>query len=216
MGGQATLPGNGMIGILGGTFDPIHNAHLRSALEVQQALGLEQLRLIPLRDPPHRGRPHSSPALRLEMVRAAAGGLPGFMVDARELERTRKSYSIDTLRSLRRELGETRPLCLLMGSDAFRHFPDWHRPEEILRLAHLVVMQRPGEGHPAHYAEHATDRPERLRTRPGGCILFQPVTQMAISSSAIRTLIRRGESPRFLLPDPVLTIIRRQNLYGGD
>jgi nicotinate-nucleotide adenylyltransferase len=202
-----------MIGILGGTFDPIHYGHLRTALDVQQALGLEEIRLIPLRDPPHRAQPHSTPEQRLEMTRAAAQNEPLFRVDERELQREGKSYSVDTLRSLRAELGPALPLCLLVGTDAFKGFPSWHQPEEILKLAHLVVMQRPGEPHPAIYSEHTLSDPQALRQRPAGSVYYLTVTQLQISATAIRKMVHQGKSPRFLLPESVLAIIERDRLY---
>ncbi len=202
-----------MIGIFGGTFDPIHFGHLRTSLEVQQALGLEELRLIPLRDPPHREQPGATPQQRLEMIRAAIADAPAFRLDTRELEREGKSYSVRTLRSLREELGDT-PLCLIIGSDAFRGFPTWHKPEEILNLAHIVVMQRPGDDRPDLYPERITHAINDLRGSPAGRIWLQPVTQLEISATRIRELIRSGESPRYLLPEPVLEIIRRDGLYA--
>ncbi len=200
-----------MLGVLGGTFDPIHFGHLRPALEVQQALGLAEVRLVPLRDPPHRNRPQTTDEQRLKMLQAAIQGLPGFRIDRQELERRGKSYTVETLRALRYEVGEM-PICLLMGSDAFRQFHSWHRPDQILQLAHLVVMQRPGDPLPAA-TERVVDSSEPLAATPGGHILFQPVTQLDISSTAIRALIRNRLSPRYLLPDAVLAIIQAQRLY---
>jgi nicotinate-nucleotide adenylyltransferase len=201
-----------MIGILGGTFDPIHIGHLRTGLDVCEALGLDELRLIPLRDPPHRNRPRSSPEQRLAMLRAAVAGEPRFRVDDRELRRDGKSYTLHTLQSLRLELGE-RPLCLLLGGDAFSGFPDWHRPEAILGLCHLVVMRRPGEAPPDLYPQRVTSDPARLRGTPGGHLLFQEVTQLAISATAIRERVAAGLSARFLVPDRVLEIIEGAGLY---
>jgi nicotinate-nucleotide adenylyltransferase len=202
-----------MLGILGGTFNPIHYGHLRTALDVQQALGLEQIRLIPLRSPPHRPPPAAAPGQRLTMVQAAIRGTPVFRVDERELNRSGKSYTLDTLRSLREELSTETALCLLIGSDALRGFPDWHRSAEILDLAHLVVMQRPGEGRPNIHPERVTVDRRILCTRPGGHIFYPQVTQLEISSTHIRNLLKAGLDPRFLLPDPVLSIIRRERLY---
>jgi len=201
-----------MLGILGGTFDPIHFGHLRPALEVQQALELDEVRLIPLRNPPHRNQPHSTAEQRLQMLRAAIQGQPGFSIDTQELKREGKSYTVETLRSLRREVGTAKPICLLIGADAFQQFHTWHKPDEILQLAHLIVMQRPGDSIPP-----ATDRiiksPEPLAISPAGCILFQPVTQLDISSTTIRALIHNHQSPRYLLPDDILAIIQREQLY---
>ena len=201
-----------MIGILGGTFDPIHFGHLRTALEVQQALDLDEVRLIPLRDPPHRSPPGAPAGQRLAMVQAAAADESFFRVDDRELRRSGKSYTLETLQSLRIELGET-PLCLIMGSDAFRGFPAWHEPGQILETAHLVIMRRPGEDPPSPYPDRVVPTPETLRSHKCGSILFLEVSQLEISSTRIRRLVSEGRSPRYLLPDPVLDIIREHKLY---
>jgi nicotinate-nucleotide adenylyltransferase len=202
-----------MIGIFGGTFDPIHFGHLRTALDVQQALDLDEVRIIPLRDPPHRDQPETTTRQRLAMIRAAVTDEPAFRLDTRELEREGKSYSVETLRSLREELGDTTPICLIVGSDAFHGFPAWHKPAEILQLAHIIVMQRPGDPLPELYPERLTQSIAALRTTPAGCIYPQQVTQLQISATRIRTLIKAGLSPRYLLPDGVLEIIRQEKLY---
>ena len=201
-----------MIGIFGGSFDPIHYGHLRTSMDVQQALGLQHIRLIPLHDPPHRDALDASAETRLAMVRAAVADEPCFQVDERELRRSGKSYTLDTLISLREDLGEE-PICLMIGTDAFRGFPSWHQPREILKQAHLVVMQRPGEVRPAIYPERTVTTREELRSSQAGRILFLPVTQLAISATRIRAMLRAGRSPRYLLPDPVLSIIEQQGLY---
>jgi len=204
-----------MLGILGGTFDPIHFGHLRPALEVQQALGLNEVRIIPLRDPPHRSQPLTTTDQRLLMLQAAVKGLPGFSIDTQELERDGKSYTVETLRSLRKEVG-TKPICLLIGSDAFQQFHTWHKPDEILQLTHLIVMQRPGDSNAnptALTANRIVTSPSSLAASPSGCILFQPVTQLDISSTTIRALIRNNQNPRYLLPDDVLEIIQTLQLY---
>ncbi|QYZ65946.1 MAG: nicotinate-nucleotide adenylyltransferase [Gammaproteobacteria bacterium (ex Lamellibrachia satsuma)] len=208
-----------MIGILGGTFDPIHFGHLRTALDVKLALNLDEIRLTPLRHAVHRDQPETPAKLRLQMIEAAISGTPGFKTDDRELRRDSASYTIDTLLSLREELGEEEPLCLLMGSDAFKDFLSWHRPLDIATLAHLIIMTRPGQ--PAKIdpllqqflaPQQATD-PAELRTTPGGRILFQTVTQLDISATHIRAMVANGDSPRFLLPDAVLEIIEQEKLY---
>jgi nicotinate-nucleotide adenylyltransferase len=207
-----------MIGIFGGTFDPIHYGHLRPALEVQQALGLEQVRFIPLAVAVHRDQPAVGAEQRLAMVRAALAGQPGFVLDDREIRRAGRSYSVDTLGELRREHPHT-PLCLFVGEDAFNEFLTWHRPLAILELAHLVVMPRPGSSGADDRelaclsAERHWSDPAELRTAPPGRIFFQPVTQLDISATTIRTQLAGGTSPRFLLPDPVLDIIERERLY---
>lgn len=210
-----------LIGILGGTFDPIHYGHLRPALEVSQALNLQEVRFIPLAVAVHREPPQASPQQRLAMLRAAlADDPPGFRVDEREIRRPGRSYTLDTLASLRQELPQAH-LCLLLGGDAYRDFLTWHRPLEILELAHLVVMGRPGESVPedprlsALSAARGCVSPATLRQASHGRILFQPVTPLAISATQIRRLLAEGASPRFLLPDAVLGIIHREGLYGA-
>ena len=209
-----------MIGILGGTFDPVHFGHLRPALEVREALELEELRLIPSNVPPHRPGPAASPTQRLAMLRAAVGDTPHFIIDERELEREGPSYTIDTLESLRHELGSV-SLCLLIGMDAFLDLPDWHRWEELIEYCHMVVMTRPGAGLPgsgvlAEFVErHRAGDSAMLASRPAGHILFQTVSLLEISATQIRQLRSAGDSVRFLLPDAVREIIQTERLYRG-
>jgi len=209
-----------MIGVFGGTFDPIHFGHLRPALDVVQSLGLAELRLLPLKVAVHRPQPLASAALRLQMTRLAVNGQPGFVVDDRELTRDGPSYTVDTLASLREEVGADSPLCLLIGGDAFAGFLDWHRPRAILGLAHLVVMQRPGAPTVRDQAlrdeigRRRVDDPGPLRQAPAGRIYFQTVTQLDISSTRIRRMFAAGQSPRFLLPDAVLELLDREQCYG--
>ena len=215
-----TLPTDNfrMIGIFGGTFDPIHYGHLRPALEVQQALGLEQVRFIPLAVAVHRKQPDATAEQRLEMARAALAPEPRFVLDDREIRRAGRSYTLDTLGELQREQPNV-SWCLFVGGDAFNEFLTWHRPLEILERAHLVVMQRPGSGRPgdpqlaALVGERYCSDPEELQAVSSGRIFIQPVTQLEISATAVRALLARGRSPRFLLPDPVLEIIERERLY---
>jgi len=209
-----------MIGIFGGTFDPIHFGHLRVALDVREALGLEQIRFVPLKLAAHRKQPATPPEVRLAMVQAAVAGQPGFAADDRELTRGGPSYTLDTLESLRQELGDE-SLCLLLGADAFDGFLSWHHPIGILRLAHLVIMRRPGANLPdeprlrALIDEHQCTDPTRLSVAPGGRILFLPVTQLDISATDIRRRIVRGRSPRYLVPPGVEQIILDHGLYQG-
>ncbi len=212
-----------MIGVFGGTFDPIHYGHLRPALDCLQTLALDAVRFVPLRVAVHRPQPVAPPELRLAMLEAAIAGQTGFVADPRELKREGGSFSFDTLMSLRAELGFQRPLCLLVGGDAFAGFLAWYRPMDILGLAHLVVMGRPG---PAPLPgtglspelkrlldDRGCDRRDALAAAPGGRILCQPVTSLDISSTRIRDLIGQGLSPRYLLPDPVLGLIEEAGLY---
>ncbi|MCW8890337.1 MAG: nicotinate-nucleotide adenylyltransferase [Sedimenticola sp.] len=201
-----------MIGLLGGTFDPIHYGHLRTALDVQQALALSEIRLIPLADPPHRTAPSCSPEQRLALLQTAVADEPGLVIDQREILRGGKTYTLDTLRSIKQETPDE-TLCLILGSDAFNGFPNWHKPELILQLAHLVVMQRPGEPDPLHYHDRITHQSADLLTKEAGLVLPLAVTQLEISATRIRQMLRQGLSPRYLLPDAVLKQIIDQQLY---
>ncbi len=208
-----------MIGILGGTFDPVHFGHLRPALELLQQLPLTEIRLIPCRIPPHRGRPVASPEDRLRMVAAAVADEPQLIVDDRELHRDGPSYSVDTLLGLRAELGDTESLALIMGMDAFHNLSSWHRWQEIPNLAHLLVTYRPGapvprDGALGRWARAAqAGHVDTLCDRPAGGLLIWSVTQLDISATAIRDTVARGESVRYLLPDPVWAYIQTHRLY---
>jgi len=208
------------VGILGGTFDPIHNGHLRLALNLYERIGLAEVRLVPLHRPPHREGPVAADDLRLEMVRAAVAGTPGLVADDRELQRGGISYTVDTLVSMREEFGD-RPLCLILGMDAFCGLPHWHRWELLPELAHLVVARRPGtekaEKGPAGQLlrERATEDSSTLFNRPAGRILLSPVPLLDISASQIRGMVAAGRNPRYLLPDAVLDVIRRCGLYAS-
>jgi len=207
-----------MIGIFGGTFDPVHFGHLRPALEVQQALGLNEVRFIPAGQPPHRETPYASTPQRLSMLRAAIEDQPGFVVDERELRREGPSYMVDTLASLREEVGQT-PLCLILGYDAFLGLPGWHQWNSLIELAHLVITHRPGWSHDElddalqSLVKQCETGVERLSEQAAGGLLFVPVTQLDISATIIREQIRAGQDIRYLLPDTVYRIIREQKLY---
>jgi nicotinate-nucleotide adenylyltransferase len=208
-----------MIGIFGGTFDPIHDGHLRVALDVVEALDLDEVRFLPLQHAVHRAQPVASGEQRLAMLEAALLGEPRFSADDRELRRGGRSYTLDTLRSLRADLGDETSLCLLLGGDAFSEFLSWHEPQMVADLAHLVVMERPGYSLPSDASlqmmveRRGTDLKTELRNAPGGKIWFQPVTQLDISATDIRSRIAHGRSPRYLLPDPVLSLIDDHGLY---
>lgn len=210
-----------MIGIFGGAFDPIHYGHLRAALEVREALSMDALRLLPLNVAVHRAQPLAGNDLRLDMVRAAVEGEPGMIADDRELRRAGGSYTVDTLTDIRSEIGQERPLCLLVGGDAFNAFFEWHRPRDILELAHLAVMRRPGSPLPRdpqlrEALEHRqAQAPEDLHAVPAGRIWLQAVTQLDISSTRIRRAIGVGQSARFLLPDAVLDMATAAGCYAG-
>ncbi len=207
------------IGLFGGTFDPIHHGHLRPALELLEILGLEQVRLIPCADPPHRGQPMAPGPFRLAMARAAVLDQPGLVVDDREMRRPGPSFTLDTLTSFRDELGQSRSLCLILGSDAFLGLPRWDRWRGLLEKAHIVVAHRPGwhlapDGELADIlSEHLTDHIADLHQSPAGRIFTQQVTQLEISSSTIRDILDRGGSVRYLSPDPVVRMIESSPHY---
>jgi nicotinate-nucleotide adenylyltransferase len=208
-----------MLGILGGTFDPVHFGHLRPALDMQQALGCDEVRLLPCRVPPHRDAPLANSEQRLTMLRLAIHGERSLSIDERELQRDGPSYMIDTLLSLRRELGEERPLALMIGMDALRSLDRWHRWRELTNLCHLAVATRPGWTPPqsgpvaAIVRERQVEAAANLRGRPAGKLLFCPVTHLDISASRIRALLASGQSPRYLLPAAVLEYIQAVGLY---
>lgn len=206
------------IGLLGGTFNPVHVGHLRAALEVVEQLGLDELRLIPSARPPHREAPQVSAEQRLAMVRLAVEGESRLRVDDRELRRDRPSYSVETLESLREELGKDVQLIMLLGWDAFCGLPGWHRWEALLELCHLLVLQRP---------DADLEAPEALRNvlaarsvadpaalaGPSGQISFIWQTPLSVSATQIRQLLASGKSARYLVPDAVLAYIHAHRLY---
>jgi nicotinate-nucleotide adenylyltransferase len=206
------------IGVFGGTFDPIHYGHLRTAFELWQELHLTEVRFLPTGSPPHRDRPYASPELRLRMVQAAVADEPAFVVDDREVRRSGLSYSVDTLTELRREL-PGRSLCLILGMDAFLGLPNWHRWRELLGLTHIVVAHRPGWKAPTSgplgevMVDHGTGGIRDLHEKPAGCIYVHAVTQLEISSTELRQIIETGRDPRYLVPESVREIIRETRSY---
>lgn len=214
------------LGLLGGTFDPIHLGHLRLAEEARDALHLSAVRFIPAGDPPHREMPLTSARHRLALVRLAVAGNPAFGVDDSEILNAGKSYTVLTLERLRDSLGPTRPLVLILGADAFQGLPGWHRWTELIELAHIAVANRPGiaphgrrwPGTLSAELDRALDGrisvdPGVLRLTPAGRVVPFDMTPLAISASLVRDLVASGHSARYLLPDSVLDYIARHNLY---
>jgi nicotinate-nucleotide adenylyltransferase len=216
---MSTPASAGPVGVFGGTFDPIHLGHLRTGFELLQRLSLAELRWIPVGDPGHREPPLASAELRLAMLRAAVADQPGFVVDDREMRRAGASFTIDTLEELRAEL-PGRPLCLVLGMDAFLGFTRWRRWQDILRLAHLVVAHRPGWERPMEgelgglLAARGTTLAADLHAATAGRIYVHAVTQLEISSTGLRDIITSGRDPRFLVPEPVRTIILETGCYA--
>jgi len=217
------------IAILGGTFDPVHYGHLHFADDVRRALGLAEVRLVPAADPPHRDRPTASAADRLAMLDLAVAEFPGLVVDDRELRRTGKSYTVLTLQELRGAYPGS-PILVLLGADAFRGLPSWHRWHELFDLAHFVVVERPGvdleAGLPAPllaiWRDRRVDDPWILISRPAGAIFVQPIAPVDVSATLIRDRVasegKAGTKWRGLLPPAVLAYIERHHLYlrGSD
>ena len=216
--------GQGPIGILGGTFDPIHFGHLRMAEELAEALGIEQVRFIPAGSPPHRGQPRAEARHRLEMARRAVAGNPRFTLDDREIVRERPSYSVDTLTDLRAEISPGTPLVLFMGSDAFLGLTSWHQWRRLFDLAHIAVAHRPGFS-PALWEDalpdplrreldkRLTDQAEELAGTAAGRVFLHPITQLDISASQLRDRCLRGKSLRYLLPDSLIDYLTENHLY---
>jgi len=217
---QARRP---LIGILGGTFDPIHHGHLRMAEDLADLIKLDAVRFIPSANPPHKQSPTTSAEDRCEMVKLAIATNPRFIFDDRELKREGASYTIDTLLSLREELGKETALCLIMGSDAFAEFDSWHRWQEILGLCHLALVERPNVEleevlRPTLQdllRQHYTHEPERLSASPAGHISIQRITALDISATTIRKYLATQRSPRYLLPNAVFDYIDRHHLYSN-
>jgi nicotinate-nucleotide adenylyltransferase len=209
----------GPIGIFGGTFDPIHYGHLRTALELQQDLNLALVHFVPAATPPHRRTPMTDAKVRMRLVKAAIRGEKGFVADDRELRRAGPSYTIDTLASFRAEFPR-RSLCLLLGMDAFLGLPAWHRWRELLDLAHVVVAHRPGWRAPRTgtlgrlLRERGTSERAALRASPAGRVYVRPVTQLEISSTDLRAALVAGLDPKFLMPDRVRKIILETECYA--
>ncbi len=206
------------IGIFGGTFDPIHLGHLRTALELQQILNFAKIHMIPCHMPVHKQGTHANAQQRFAMVSLATAEEADLLADSREIDRPAPSYMMDTLEDLREELPNT-PLCLILGTDAFLRLPTWHRWEELLSLCHIVVALRPGYEFDATDAvaplltAHQLADSQDLHEKLAGGIFLQTITGLDISATAIRSQLEAGYNPRYLLPESVLSYIKQHNLY---
>jgi nicotinate-nucleotide adenylyltransferase len=191
------------------------------AQELAEALNLDEVRFIPSANPPHKTAPNVSAEHRANMVQLAIEHNPLFKLDTRELLRTGASYTIDTLISLRNELGPDVALSLLMGTDAFTRLHTWHRWQELLDFSHLVLVQRPSSmpNQPldkalesllhTHYTEHSED----LSSLAAGYIHMQTITALDISSTAIRAAFHKKATPHYLMPEAVINYIQSHQLY---
>ncbi len=212
------------IGLLGGTFNPIHFGHLRMAQELADSLSLNSVKFIPSANPPHKPEPQVSAEHRAAMVQLAITGNSQFQFDGRELSRTGASYTVETLESLRNELGDHAGLVLIMGSDAFTKFNTWHRWQEIIKLCHIALVQRPASTNKEsltkeletflhnNYTEHTQD----LHESSAGLITMQAITPLEISSTAIRQALQLKHSAHYLMPENVLDYIAVNQLYSAD
>ncbi|WP_373019507.1 nicotinate-nucleotide adenylyltransferase [Thiomicrorhabdus sp.] len=204
-----------LIGINGGTFDPIHFGHLRPALEVQQKLGLEQVRFVPCYQPVHRGKPSVSAEQRCAMIELAIKGQPKFCLDTVEIDRGGPSYMVDTLVALKQSLGVDAALVLIMGTDAFANFHTWHNWREILQLSNIAVTHRPGEALPLYCEAGQILRAHHVKTFSQPCeqIVDVQVTQLDLSATALRNYLQQGQSVDYLMPPAVIDYIQQHHLY---
>ena len=207
------------VGLFGGTFDPVHLGHLRLALEAAESLALEQVRLLPCHQPPHRNSPQVESRQRADMLHLAMGASSLLRVDERELERQGPSYTLETLQQLRAELGPEVSLVWILGSDAFARLDTWHRWRELLDWAHLLVVRRPGYTLPERgdlrdwWQAHQAESNDALEQAPGGSILVQELRLLPISATEIRTLVQSGRSPAYLVPERVGLYMQKHRLY---
>ncbi|PKK40262.1 Nicotinate-nucleotide adenylyltransferase [Clostridiaceae bacterium JG1575] len=197
------------LGIVGGTFDPIHVAHAYLMEECQQLLGLDQVLVIPNGDPPHKDEGVTCAAHRLAMVELALKDYPLLTVDSRETLREKPSYTVETLRELKVEAGKGVPLYFIVGADSLLTFPTWYQPEAILQLATLVLFDRPG------YRQREVEKARRFVEAKGGTVLTLDSLSLEISSTEIRRRIAAGESHRSFLHPRVYDYIHDQGLYGA-
>jgi nicotinate-nucleotide adenylyltransferase len=212
------------IGILGGTFNPIHFGHLRIAEALAESLQFDEVRFIPSANPPHKIEPKTSATDRAHMVKVAIEDNPLFKLDTIELERTGASYTIDTLISLREQLGKTTSLNLIMGSDAFVHLESWQHWEAIIEYCNIVLVQRPQAPTETQQpklskvleqflSEYYSDDPTALKDTPNGFVHMQTVTPLTISSTDIRARVNKQQSIRYLTPQSVIDTINTKQFY---
>lgn len=204
-----------MIGVFGGTFDPVHYGHLRAVLELNAVFNLSQMRMVLCARPAHREQPKAGVHHRLAMLRMALANHPHLILDDQECQREGSSYTVDTLSALRMAY-PSMPLLLFVGSDAFSGFEGWHRWQYIVELAHIVVVNRPASTRlsvGSFFESRITNNALNLRENLAGSVFFQNVTGLTISSTAIRYMIATAQDPSFLLPDAVVAYINDVGLY---
>ncbi|MDP1574575.1 MAG: nicotinate-nucleotide adenylyltransferase [Coxiellaceae bacterium] len=206
------------VGLLGGTFDPIHEGHLSIAKQVYHALPLERVDFIPCFQPPHRNQPDTSANDRLAMVKLAIQDFPYFSANPIEIVSQKISYTIDTLKQLRKE-NPSQAFCFIIGSDAFSQFHKWHDCEKIVELVHLIVVSREHQQLPQSISlqkllrDNETKNSNDLHALPAGKIYFQTITPINISATAIRHALKNHEKKIPGLPKAVEIYIQEFGLY---
>lgn len=205
---------NKIIGINGGTFDPIHFGHLRPALEVLMSLGLDEVKFVPSYHPVHREKPVVSALHRCEMVKLAIQRQPMFTLDTTEVDRQGASYMVDTLASLKQQNVDA-TLVLMMGTDAFANFHQWHQWQEILQIVNIVVMKRPSCQKDYSDASMQILNNHRVTQLSAvfGQIIELSVTQLDLSATALRGFLQKNEAVDYLMPASVVKYIKQYNLY---
>jgi nicotinate-nucleotide adenylyltransferase len=207
--------GNKLIGIYGGSFDPVHYGHLRTAVEVQELFSLDELRLMPCYQSPLKPETVTHAIDRVAMLQLAIENQAGFIVDSREINRQGASYMVDSLASLRMDFPDA-TLLLFIGMDAFNQLENWHCWQQLFDYAHIIVMTRPEiETKRMGYFLYTrlVRTLDELKTQPAGKLFFQSVTGLDISATKIRRLIAHKANLHFLLPDSVIHYINVHNLY---
>ena len=201
------MPGKRRVGILGGTFDPVHIGHLIIAEEARSRLELEEVVFVPARDPWRKARHGLAPVEeRLAMVRLAVAGNPSFRVSLVDLERQGPSYSVDTILDLRGQFGEDADFYFILGHDALMDLPHWRQPARLTELAHVVSVGRPGY-------EIGWQQLERALPNAGERILVLDIPEVGISSTEIRQRVASGHTIRYWVPEAVAQYIREHKLY---
>ena len=194
------IAGKSGVAIMGGTFDPVHNGHLRTAVEILDRFHYSVLKLIPCFQPVHKDRPSVSPQQRLEMARLAVSGDVRLSVDSREIVREGPSYSVDTLRNVRDEIGPDESLIMVLGMDSFLSLPTWQDWQELVQYAHILVVSRPGwepdliSELGAFCKNYRAASSHELQCAPSGRVWFETITPLGITSSMIRALACKNES----------------------
>ena len=208
------------IGVFGGTFNPVHIGHLRTALEIREQLALDEMRLMPSAQPPHRAEPQVSARHRAAMVALAIEGEGGLQLDERELRRTGPSWTIETLQEMRQELGTGVSLSFCVGMDSLVNLSSWHRWQELTDWAHLIVAARPGWQMPRDgvVAEWLSTRRRHdlgaVRQTSHGVVVVAELTLLPVAATGLRERLQAGRSVRYLTPDSVVDYIEKHRLYG--